>query len=53
MTEEQKKEILKYRDECLKAYEKHTKLINKSMMDLNLGALQAIRKVMNILGENL
>lgn len=42
-------EILKYRDECITAYEKHAKLKNNSMMDINLGALQAIQKVINIM----
>ncbi|MFE8704106.1 hypothetical protein ACFYKX_26415 [Cytobacillus sp. FJAT-54145] len=53
ITNKRKIEILKYRDECLTAYEKHAELMNKSMMDLNLGALQAVRKVMSILGEKI
>lgn len=50
MVHRQAIEIIKYRDECIKAYEKYSKFKNNSMMDINLGALQAIQKVMNIIG---
>ncbi|WP_180953435.1 hypothetical protein [Bacillus sp. T33-2] len=53
MTDEQKKQILTYYQDCSNAYKKHTELKDKSMMDINSGAMQAIRKTLCILNESI
>jgi hypothetical protein len=53
VSETEKQQLLDYFNECFKAYHKAIQLKDRSKMDINFGAMQAIRHMLVILNERI